>query len=247
MPTTPEPTGLEAIRARPGGSQTAHTMTPEPPTADLDSLTQGQNIREIALQLRCLRRRGISFALATVVGAQGVVLRKVGVVMAVAESGESIGVHRAGCLDKAIQELATRVLSTGAGRLERYEIDESAASYIGLSGKISLDVHVMRVAAADHGFDDVLRCLDSQADAVAVIGIRGVSGCAVVGPDQVAGGLGWAELPWPIVQDARRMLKSCGHARKSYGRDGEKGRADVEVWMQSQPAAGWASIGRGGS
>jgi xanthine dehydrogenase accessory factor len=194
-----------------------------------------------------LLHRGISFALATVVGAHGVVLRKVGAVMVASESGESIGVNRDGCLDRAIWKLATQVLSTGAARFERYEIDEDAVSYIGLSGRISLDVHVMRVAAGDQCFDDVLRSLDSRADAVVVIGTRGVSGCAVVGPDHVAGRLGWAELPWPIVQDARHMVRRCGHARKSYGRDGERGRADVEVWMQSEPAAGWASIGRGGS
>jgi hypothetical protein len=102
---------------------------------------------------------------------------------------------------------------------------------------------MMRVAAGDHGFDDVVRHLDSQAEAVVVIGTRGAPGCAAVGPDQVVGRLGLAGLPWPIVQDVRRMLKSCGHARRSYGRNGERGRADVEVWMQSQPATGWAIIG----
>ena len=59
----------------------------------------------------------------------------------------------------------------------------------------------------------------------------------------IAGRLGLAGLPWPIVQDARRMLKSRGPARRSYGRNGERGRADVEVWMQSQPAAGRAIVG----
>ena len=122
----------------------------------------------------------------------------------------------------------------------------AAASYIGLSGKLSLDVHVMRVAAGDRWLDDMLRYLDGQAEAV-VIGTRGVSGCAAVGPDRVAGRLSCAELPRLIVQDARRMLTSCGDARKSYGHSGESGRTDVEVWMQSQPAAGWASIGIDGS
>ena len=162
---------------------------------------------------------------------QGVVLRKVGAVLVAGESGESIRVNPDGCLDRAIHELATQVLSTGADRLERYEIDEDIAGYIGLSGRISLDVHVMRVAAGDQGFDDVLHYLDSQAEAVVVIGTRGAPGCAAVGPDQVVGRLGLAGLPWPIVQDARRMLKSRGPARRSYGRNGERGRADVEVWM----------------
>jgi xanthine/CO dehydrogenase XdhC/CoxF family maturation factor len=134
---------------------------------------------------------GISCALATVVTVQGVVLRKVGAVLVAGESGESIGVNPDGCLDRAIHELASQVLSTGADRLERYEIDEDIAGYIGLSGRISLDFHVMRVAAGDHGFDDVLRYLDSQAEAVVVIGTRGAPGCAAVGSDRWQAGSAW--------------------------------------------------------
>jgi xanthine/CO dehydrogenase XdhC/CoxF family maturation factor len=228
-----------------GRPPAARIMSPEPPVTDLDSLTQGQNIRDIGLQLRFMLHRGISCALATVVGVRGVVLRKAGAVMVVGESGESIGVNPDGCLDRAIQQLAAQVLSTGADRLERYEIDEDAAGYIGLSGRISLDVHLMRVDAGDRDFDDVLRYLDSQAEAVVVvIGTRGVSGCAAVGPDRVVGRLDLAELPWPIVQDARRMLTSYGHVRRCYSLDRKTGRTDVEVWMQSQPAAGWAVIGQ---
>ena len=221
-----------------GRPSAAQIMSPEPPATDLDSLTQGQNIRQMALQLRSLLHRDISFALATVVGAQGVALRKVGAVMVASETGASIGVNRDGCLDRAIRELAAQVLLTGADRLERYEIDEDAAGYIGLSGKISLDVHAMRVAAGDRGIDDMLRYLDSQAEAVVVIGTRGAPGYAAVGPDQVVGRLSSAGLPWPIVQDARRILNSCGHVRRSYGHHGERDRTDIEVWMQSQPSVG---------
>jgi xanthine dehydrogenase accessory factor len=226
------------LRSRASLQLTADGSTCEQSASDPDVPARGQNIREIAFELRLLLHRGISFALATVVGAQGVVLRKVGAVMVACESGESIGVNRAGCLDRAIHELAAQVLSTGADRLERYEIDEDAASYMGLSGRVSLDVHVTRVMAGDPGFDDVLRYLDSPVATVAVIGTRGMFGCAAVGPDRVVGQLGWSELPRPVVEDARRMLKSGGHARRSYGSNGEHGGDEVEVWMQSHPAAG---------
>jgi xanthine/CO dehydrogenase XdhC/CoxF family maturation factor len=110
-------------------------MSYEPLVTDLDSLTQDQNIREKGLHLRCLLHRGISCALATVVGVQGVVVRKVGAVLVGGESGESVGVNPDGCLDRAIHELATQVLSTGADRLERYEIDEDIAGYMGCPGR----------------------------------------------------------------------------------------------------------------
>jgi hypothetical protein len=99
--------GLEPLRRGPAGSLGSPTGRPsaaqiisyEPLVTDLDSLTQGQNIREIGLQLRCLLHLGISCALATVVTVQGVVLRKVGAVLVADESGESIGVNPDGCLD----------------------------------------------------------------------------------------------------------------------------------------------------
>jgi xanthine dehydrogenase accessory factor len=235
---SPMPTTRTDLRSPASRQLTGDSTTCEQSASDPDVPARGQNIREIAFELRLLLHRGISFALATVVGAQGVILRKVGTVMVACESGDTIGVNRGGCLDRAIQELAAQVLSTGADRLERYEIDQDAASYIGLSGRVSLDVHVMRATAGDPAFDDVLRYLDSPAATVAVIGTRGMSGCAAVGPDRVVGRLGWAELPWPVVADARRMLKSGGYTRRSYGRNGERGGDDVEVWMQSHPAAG---------
>jgi xanthine dehydrogenase accessory factor len=114
--------------------------------ADLDSLTPVPDICDVALRLRLLLLRGVSFALATVVGAQGVVVRRAGTVMVVPESGETIGFNRCGCLDGAIRDLAAEVLATGTGRLERFEIDEDAASYIGLAGRICLDVHASRHA-----------------------------------------------------------------------------------------------------
>jgi xanthine dehydrogenase accessory factor len=215
-----------------------HEMTVEPQATDPDVLARGQSIREVALGLRLLLHRGISFALATVVGVRGVAVRSIGAVLAAAESGESIGFRPDGCLDRAIQELATEVLSSGAEQVRRYEIDEEAASYVGLSGMVGLDVHVMRVMAGDPGFDGVLRCLDSPAATVVVIGTRGVSGYVAVGPDRVAGRLSWAELPRPVVEDARCMLEGHGHAQRSYGSDGGRGGDDVELWMQSHPAAG---------
>jgi len=213
-------------------------MTVEPLAPDRDVLVRDQDIREVALELRLLLHRGVSFALATVVGVQGIALRRVGAVLVAAESGESIGFRRDGCLDRAVHELAVQVLSSGADQVQRYEIDAEAASYVGLSGQVGLDVHVMRVMAGDPGFDDVLRYLDSPVATVMLIGTRGVSGCAAVGPDRVVGRLGWAELPWPVVEDARCMLKGHGHARRCYGSDGERGGNDVELWMQSHPAAG---------
>lgn len=216
----------------------AQPAAPDPDRlADLDSRAAAPGISDVALRLRLLLLRGSSFALATVVGAHGVVVRRVGTVLVVPESGETIGFSPRGCLDGAIRDLAAEVLATGASRLERFEIDQDAAGYIGLSGRISLEVHAMRVTAPDPCFGRMLRYLDSGDPLVVLMGIRGVSGCAAVGPDRVAGRLSWAELPQCVIADARRMLGHLSYARKHYRRGGERGRDDAEVWMESHPAA----------
>lgn len=195
----------------------------------------GQDLREVALQLRLLLNSVTSFAIATVVGARGTALRRPGTVVAVSESGQAIGFNPAGPLDGAIRDLAAEALRTGRDRLGRLEIDHEAASYIGLSGGVSLDVHATRVRAGDPVFGSALRYLDSGAGTVLLIGICGVSGHVVVGPDRVTGRLSWPELPARLIQDARCLLASRPAAHKTYCLGGEAGSADIRVWMQHHP------------
>jgi len=179
---------------------------------------------------------GISFAIATVLCAQGVAVRRTGTVLAVSTAEQTIGFNPAGSLDDAIRSLAGETLLTGQdNRLERLETDAEAASYIGLTGSVGLDVHVTRVQAGDPVFSNALRHLDSGDAAVIIIGTRGASGYAEVGPAHVAGSLGWPELPSPIIEDARSMLGTRQTAWRTYGPRGEKGLTGSQVWMQSHP------------
>jgi len=207
----------------------------EPDTAAQEDLAPGRDLRDAALQLRLWLSLGTSFAVAKVVGAQGAAVRRAGTVMALSRSGQTIGFNPAGCLDGAIRTLAAAVLSTGQDRLERLDIDTSAASYIGLSGCVSLQVHITRVEAADTAFGDALRYLDSGGARVVITGIHGVSGCAVLGAGHVAGSLSWPELPAPVVDDARCLLGTRGTAWRTYGPGGERGGTGSRVWMQSYP------------
>jgi hypothetical protein len=127
------------------------------------------------------------------------------------------------------------VLATGRDRLQRLDIEPDAASYLGLSGGASLDVHATRVRAGDPTFGSALRFLDSGAATVLVTGTCGISGHAVIGADRVAGRLSWPELPAQVVDDARSMLGSGRTVHRTYwlGRGGRD--AGVQVWMQSYP------------
>jgi hypothetical protein len=119
----------------------------DPDTEAPEWLPAGQDLREVIAQLRLMLTAGISFAVATVVGAHGTVLRPPGSVLVISESGETIGFNPAGPLDGAIRDLAAAALATGQDQLGHLEIDRDAASYIGLSGAASLDIHATRVQA----------------------------------------------------------------------------------------------------
>jgi xanthine dehydrogenase accessory factor len=105
-------------------------------------------LRDVALQLRLLLISNTSFAIATVVGACGTALRRPGTVVVISQSGQTVGFNPAGPLDGAITDLAAEALTTGQDRLERLDIDHEAASYIGLSSAVSLDVHRERARGA---------------------------------------------------------------------------------------------------
>jgi xanthine dehydrogenase accessory factor len=195
----------------------------------------GQDLRDVALRLRLILTSGTSVAIATVVGAGGTALRRPGTVVVVSESGETLGFNPAGPLDGAIRDLADQVLTAGQDRLERLDIDHEAASYIGLSGEVSLDIHATRVRAGDPAFGSALRYLDSGAATVLAVGTRSVSGHAVIGADRVAGRLSWPELPAQVITDARSMLGSHLAVRRTYRPGGGTGGAGVQVWMQSHP------------
>jgi hypothetical protein len=131
---------------------------------------------------------------------------------------------------------ARRADTPGQDRLGHLRIDADAASYIGLSGEISLQVHAMRMLAADPAPAAALRHLDSGTAAVLIIGTRGVAGYAVVGADRVTGRPGRSSLPPAVIHDARRMLGSRQTACRIYDR-GQPNSTGIRVWMTSYPQA----------
>jgi xanthine dehydrogenase accessory factor len=215
--------------------KTACIVASHPGIAEPEWLRAGQNLRDVALRLRLMVSSGASIAIATVVSAHGTALRQPGTVVVISESGETIGFSPAGPLDGAIRDLASRALVTGQDRLQRLEIEDDAASYIGLSGGVSLDVHATRVRAGDPMFGSALRYLDSGAETVLVTGIRGISGHAVIGANRVAGRLGRPELPAQVIDDARSMLGSGRTVQRTYRAGADGPSAGVQVWMQSYP------------
>jgi DNA-binding CsgD family transcriptional regulator len=155
----------------------------------------------VALELRLLLRRGTPFAIATVVDAAGTIMRPPGMVLVISQAGKTIGFNPPGPAHTAIRDLATQTLITGHDRLEHLEIEHDAASYIGLSGPVSLDVHATRVPASDPAFDSAPRYLDSGTDTVVVITTRGATDARP--PQAVTGGQDPFELSARELEVAR--------------------------------------------
>lgn len=248
LETSPADDGSGPDQTPPDPAETTMAMTTcipasAPGIAEPEWLPGGQDLRDVALQLRLLLSRGIPVAIATVVGARGTEVRRPGTVVVITGSGQAIGFNPAGPLDGAIRDLAAKALTTGRAQLQRLEIDKDAASYIGLAGDVSLDVHAMHVPAGDPAFGGALRHLDSGAAAVMVIGTRGLSGYAVIGADRITADPSWPQLPPAVIEDARAMLGSRHTVRRTYRSGGDQGCTGIEVWMQSHPEA--EGIGNG--
>jgi xanthine/CO dehydrogenase XdhC/CoxF family maturation factor len=226
--------------ASPGTAQPPATASPAAPSDPGSTQPEwppgGQDLQDLALQLRLMLASGTSVAIATVLGAGGNALRRPGTAVVVSQSGQTLGLNPAGPLDGAIKDLAASALATGQDRLERLDIDREAASYIGLSGAVSLDIHATRVPAGNPMLAAALRYLDSGAATVLAVGTRGVTGHAVIGADRVAGRLSRPGLPAQAITDTRSMLGSHRTVHTTYRPGGQTGGADAQVWMQSYPA-----------
>jgi hypothetical protein len=77
-------------------AQTQCNPSSDPGTAELPWARAGQDWQDVALQLRLLLSRGISLAIATVVGARGAVIRRPGTVLVVTEARQTVGSTRPG-------------------------------------------------------------------------------------------------------------------------------------------------------
>ncbi|MCX4704297.1 XdhC family protein [Streptomyces sp. NBC_01373] len=158
-------------------------------------------MREIAARLTAWDRAGTRFALATVVSMSGSAPRAPGATMAVSETGEVLGSVSGGCVEGTVYELCQEVLSTGAAMRESFGYSDDTAFAVGLScgGTIEVCVQPQPPSAV----------LDAVADwtPVAVAQLLDGSGAILaVGPEQVRGSTGAAEVDAVIAAEARAML-----------------------------------------
>jgi xanthine dehydrogenase accessory factor len=182
-----------------------------------------------------------SFGLATVVSTFSSAPREPGAAMAVSASGEAIGSVSGGCVEGAVYELASEVISTGQPVLQRYGISDDTAFSVGLTCGGIIDIFVQPVSKTTFPELGEIAAAVSAGTPVAVATILDGPGQAgarrIIWADESqrpAGSLGSGDrLDQAVDDDARGMLAQGLTGVRRYGPDGERRRDDLSVFVQS--------------
>ncbi len=196
-------------------------------------------MRDVLDELMSIWRSGGTAGLATVVRTVRSAPRSPGAAMVVAPDGSVTGSVSGGCVEAAVYELATEVVRTGRPALQRYGISSDDAFAVGLTCGGEIDIFVEPVSR------EVFPQLQAVADAIAAhrpIAVatvithpdpRWLSRRLVIEPDDVAGSLGLARADAAVTDDARGLLSAGRSAVLTYGPDGQRQDAGMEVFVAS--------------
>ena len=165
--------------------------------------------------------------------------RPPGASMVVAPGGSVSGSVSGGCVEGAVYELANEVIQTGIPRLERYGVSDDDAFAVGLTCGGILDVFVQPVSRAtfpelglvagdiDNHRPVTLATVIAHPDP-AWVGRR-----LVVRPGSVEGSLDSVRADAAVTDDARGLLASGRSEVLTYGPDGQRRGAGMEVFIAS--------------
>ena len=194
-------------------------------------------MRDLVPELSAWWRAGTPFALATVVGVRGSAPRQPGASMAVSATGEAIGSVSGGCVEGAVYELATEVLSSGEPALQTYGISDEDAFSVGLTCGGILDILVRPVDAARvPTFPAVAESIAAQTPVAVATVIEGdatVAAQLAIWPGRIEGSLGTEGLDVAVTDDARGMLAQGQTGVRHYGSRGERRQDEGAVFIES--------------
>ena len=196
-------------------------------------------MRDVLDQLMAIWHAGGTAGVATVVRTIRSAPRPPGAAMVVAPDGTVAGSVSGGCVEAAVYELATEARDSGRPALQRYGISADDAFAVGLTCGGEIDIFAEPVSAQT--FPQLQAIADDIAahrpTAVATViahpdpswlGRR-----LVIGPDAVDGSLGSARADAAVTDDARGLLGAGRSAMLTYGPDGQRQDAGMEVFVAS--------------
>ena len=196
-------------------------------------------MRDVLEDVARLFATGTPFGLATVVRTWNSAPRPAGAAMAVSGSGEAVGSVSGGCVEGAVYELATDVLTTGRPVLQRYGVTDDDAFAVGLTCGGILDVFVEPVSP--ELWPELPLVVESvrRREPVAVATLvaapdgRPLGRKRCVWGDRAAGSLGSPRLDDAVADDVRGMLDQGRTGYLHFGPDGERRGDDLAFFVQA--------------
>ncbi len=196
-------------------------------------------MRDVLDELLAVWRTGGTAGLSTVVRTMRSAPRPPGAAMVVAPDGSVAGSVSGGCVESAVYEVAHGVVASGRPDLQRYGVSDDDAFAVGLTCGGTIDIftepvsrqtfpHLQDVAdeIAAHRPVAVATVIDHPDPAW--VGRR-----LIVGTETVGGSVGSARADDAITDDARGLLAAGRSTVLTYGPDGQRQDAGMEVFVAS--------------
>jgi xanthine dehydrogenase accessory factor len=194
-------------------------------------------VQDVLAEVMAIWRAGGTAGVGTVVATFSSAPRPPGASMVVAPDGTVSGSVSGGCVEGAVYELATEVVTSGVARLQRYGVSDDDAFAVGLTCGGILDVFVEPVSPRTFPelaavFDDIAGHRPvAIATVIAHPSAAWVGRRLVVRPDAVDGSLGSARADAAVTDDARGLLAAGRSAVLTYGLDGQRRGEGMEVFV----------------
>ena len=196
-------------------------------------------MRDVLDELLTVWQAGGTAGVATVVRTIKSAPRPAGATMVVSPDGTVAGSVSGGCVEAAVYELANEVVKSGRPDLQRYGISDDDAFAVGLTcggiidifaEPMSRDTFPQLQAVAD---DIAAHRPTAIATVIAHPDSRWVGRRLVIGPHSVEGSLGSDRADDAVSDDARGLLGAGRTAVLTYGSDGQRQEAGMEVFVAS--------------
>lgn len=196
-------------------------------------------MRDVLDELVTVWRAGGTAGLATVVRTLRSAPRQPGAAMVVAPDGTVAGSVSGGCVEAAVYEQATEAVRSGRPTLTRYGISDDDAFAVGLTCGGIIDVFAEPVSEAT--FPQLGAVADDiaahRATAVATViahpDPERLGRRVIVGEQRANGSLGSPRADDAVTDDARGLLLAGRTGVLTYGPDGERQGAGMEVFVAS--------------
>ncbi|MBN6754248.1 XdhC family protein [Kocuria palustris] len=189
-------------------------------------------MREI---LNDIRHWAEPFAVATVVRTWKSSPRAPGAAMAVNIAGEVVGSVSGGCVEGDLYLRCQETLTTGTPALVRYGVSDDEAFEIGLTCGGTLEVFIHRIDPEKHALDRLAAAVEEGEPAAVTTIVEGPSIGAqilVINGEQY-GSTGNSALDQAVVTDALGLLEHGTNSLVHLGRDGERRKEDVTLFVES--------------